>query len=269
MSGPGRRTGARYGRRVPRIDIAEQAGVGVDGRPRPTEDHVVVTANAVAVFDGATELRDGLPSGGWYASRLAARVGAHLRTTPAGSLPTLLAAAITEVTTEYGLHPRYAPASTVAMVRWNEQRIDALVLADSPLVAFTRAGPDVLADTRLADLRRSGRLRTRADADRLRNTDDGFWVAEADPGAASRALLRSWPRGDVDAIVVATDGVSAGVDEYGVLNWPGVLTLARDRGCGAVLDAVRAAEYADPDGIRWPRSKRHDDQTLVLMDFRR
>ena len=39
---------------MPEIVFAERAGVGADGHPRPTEDHVVVLDNAVLVLDGAT-----------------------------------------------------------------------------------------------------------------------------------------------------------------------------------------------------------------------
>jgi hypothetical protein len=31
---------------------------------------------------------------------------------------------------------------------------------------------------------------------------------------------------------------------------------------------VRAAEHGDPHGHRWPRVKRHDDQALIMVDFR-
>jgi hypothetical protein len=153
-------------------------------------------------------------------------------------------------------------------------------------VVFTDDGPDVLADDRLAELARPGgyrkRLRDgggygpehaaalRASAGvtgRLRNVDGGFWVAEADPEAAHRARTASWPRADVTAALLATDGVSCGVDDYGLFDWPDVLARATADGPAAVLDAVRAAETADPDGVRWPRAKRHDDQTLAVVRF--
>ena len=44
-----------------------------------------------------------------------------------------------------------------------------------------------------------------------------------------------------------------------------MLDLIDASGPIAVLDAVRAAEAADPDGRRWPRSKRHDDKALVVV----
>jgi hypothetical protein len=45
------------------------------------------------------------------------------------------------------------------------------------------------------------------------------------------------------------------------------VALVRSAGPPAVLDTVRAVEAADPDGLRWVRSKRHDDQALVVVDW--
>ncbi|ASR33908.1 hypothetical protein BAY61_01650 [Prauserella marina] len=253
----------------PVVDIAEQPGVGLDGLPRPSEDVVVTTGNAVVVLDGATEFREGLPSGGWYATRLGERIESLLLAAPYDDLGSVLGKAIADVTEAGGLTRRHSPASTVAMLRWTDDRIDALVLADSPIVAFGRSGFEVVADTRLDELRGSGRLRTRGEVNRLRNSEGGFWVAEADPGAANRALRRSWAREEIEAVVLATDGVAVGVDDYRVLEWPSVLSIARERGAAGVLDAVRAAELGDPGRIRWPRAKRHDDQALALIDFTR
>ena len=101
----------------------------------------------------------------------------------------------------------------------------------------------------------------------LRNTEGGFWVAEADPDAAYHAVRANWPRGEVGMVLVASDGVSCGVDDYQLFDWPEVVALVRARGPLAVLDAVRAAERADPHGSRWPRAKPHDDQALAVIDF--
>lgn len=252
---------------MPRIDIAERAGVGLDGLPRPTEDRVVITADTVVVLDGATEQREGLPSGGWYSRRLAEQLETRLRTDSDTDLTTLLSASIRAVAEEQNLVPRHSPSSTVAMVRWGSEHVEALVLADSPVVAFTAHGPDVLLDDRLDRLRKRGALRTRADVDRLRNSEGGFWVAEAMPEAATRALRRRWSLAETEAVVLATDGVSVGIDTYRVLDWPDVLRLSREHGADAVLDVVRQAEVDDADCRRWPRSKRHDDQALVVVDF--
>jgi hypothetical protein len=260
---------------VPEIEVAERAGVGADGRPRPTEDHVAVLDNAVLLLDGATAPSPDLPSGGWYAGLLIGRLEAGLRADPGIDLGKLLSEGIAAVARDHGLRPGDSPSSTVAMARWSDDLIDGLVLADSPIVAFGGQGPDlvdmvdIVADDRLFSLRDKGKLRTGAAVREHRNTEGGFWVAEAEPHAASRAVRRSWPRHSVDAFLLASDGVSIGVDEYGLFGWPEVLALTRAQGTEAVLDAVRAAEEADPHGERWPRAKRHDDQALAFIDFTR
>ncbi|MDQ0377792.1 protein phosphatase 2C domain-containing protein [Amycolatopsis thermophila] len=247
------------------IQVAERPGVGLDGQPRPTEDHVVVLDHAVAVLDGATSLDPALPSGGWYAERLAARLAREL--TGDDDLRTVLRRAIAGVADAEGLQPGRSPSSTVAILRWTADRVDSLVLADSPIVAFGQT-VDLLADSRLVTLRRAGKLRTREAVRALRNHADGFWVAEADPAAADHAIIRSWPRAALGAVILATDGVSCGVDDYGLFTWTEALQLARAKGVDAVLDAVRAAEDSDPGARRWPRVKRHDDQAMVLVSFR-
>ncbi|GAB3453111.1 hypothetical protein [Actinophytocola sediminis] len=271
------------------IDVAERPGVGLDGQPRPSEDVVVVLPNAVALLDGATTLLPGRRSGGWYASHLAGHLAGRLTGYPTMELADLLAAAIQALAREHGLEPGQAPASTVALVRWNDETVDALVLGDSPVVAVTDDGPRLLADDRLASLPRTGpgyrarlrdgggygdahvaALRTSAThVDRLRNVDGGYWIAEADPDAAYHAVRASWPRAEVRQVLLASDGVSCGVDDYHLLDWSTAVDLVLAGGAQAMLDLVRAAEEGDPDGARWPRPKPHDDQALAVIDFKK
>ncbi|OZM70319.1 hypothetical protein CFN78_25675 [Amycolatopsis antarctica] len=260
---------------MPTIEVAERAGVGEDGESRPSEDRVAVLDNAVVLLDGATSENPRLPAPGWYAGVLADRITRELRETPDADLDNTLARSIGGVANEHGLRKRHAPSSTVAMLRWNASTLDALVLADSPIVVFTRPAPEaeetvtVLGDYRLARLREAGRLGDGSEVANLRNTEEGFWVAEADPAAAEHAITASWPRAEISSVLLASDGVSVGVDEYGLFDWFRLRERARSDGPQAVLDIVRAAEGEDPDRVRWPRRKRHDDQALVLVDFTR
>lgn len=266
---------------MPEIAVAEQAGAA------NTEDVVLVLPQAVAVLDGATSLRPTARTGGWYARNLAEALRPRLRS-PA-DLADVLAESIAEVSEAYGLRPGASPSSTVSLMRWDATSVQALVLADSPIVVFTAAGEHPVTDDRLANLGTAGRnqyrdrLRSgggfgdehlaalRASVDRtgqLRNVEGGFWVAEASPEAAYRARRAQWPRAEVTAAVMASDGVSCGVDDYGIYSdWSSLLSEAESAGTHHVLDTVRAAEMADPDGQRWPRPKRHDDQALVVIRF--
>jgi hypothetical protein len=250
---------------------------------------VVVLPHAVVVLDGATSLEPTTRDGGWYAEHLSAELRRQLEERPDADLARLLASAITSVATEHGLAPGSSPSSTAALLRWDEDTVEALVLADSPVVAFTADGARVLADDRLAEVparpRPGYRSRLRsgggygdghsaalrasaAEVGRWRNREGGFWVAEAEPGAAYQAMRASWPRHQLRSVIVLSDGVSCGVEEYGILpDWNALLDLALASGPQAVVDAVWDAEKSDPDGMRWPRPKRHDDKSLVLVRF--
>ncbi|TDQ05531.1 protein phosphatase 2C domain-containing protein [Labedaea rhizosphaerae] len=269
------------------IQTAQLAGTGVDGVIRPTEDVVVSLGTSVVLLDGATSLRPGLPSGGWYAATLAAQLGTELTTHPELGLEDILARAIAELARRHGLRPGASASSTVAMLRWTAEVVEALVLADSPIVAFTSDGVQLVADERLASLPRRGSYRDRLRSgggygtehasalresarrfDALRNAEGGFWVAEADPDAAYHAITARWPREQVRAVLMASDGMSCGVEDYGLFaDWSAVLESVRTQGAQAVLRQVRDAERGDPDGTRWPRPKVHDDKTLVLVDW--
>lgn len=272
----------------PVVEVAERPGLGVDGGSRPSEDVVAVLPGAVVLLDGATWLGSGSRGGGWYASRLAGELAGRLTGFPSMDLADLLAASIRALARAHDLVPGDSPSSTVALARWDDETVEGLVLADSPVVAATADGTHVLADDSLARLPRTGpgyrdRLRggagfgadhvtalstSAAAVGRLRNTEGGFWVAEADPEAAYQARRATWPRADVRRLLLASDGVSCGVDDYGIFpDWAAVFGLVAAQGAEAVLDAVRAAEDADPDGTRWPRPKRHDDQALAIVDF--
>ena len=107
---------------VPVVEVAERAGVGLDGQVRPSEDVVVVLPNAVVLLDGATMLRPGLPSGGWYASRLAGQLAGRLTGFPDMDLADLAAGSIRAVARDNGLVPGESPSSTVALVRWDAKK---------------------------------------------------------------------------------------------------------------------------------------------------
>lgn len=241
---------------------------------------------AVAVLDGASAPDPAERDGGWYAEQLARELAARLDDRRL-DLTTVLADAIAAVTSEFRLVPGSSPSSTVTLLRWDADRVDGLVLGDSPLVIFAGDTAEEVVDERLNRVAPQQRV---AYHDRLargggydeahrellralvgeqrrhRNRADGYWIAEATPLAAGQALTRSWPRAAVTTALLATDGVSRGIGRA-VPDWTAALRLVRDGGPEALLDAVRAPERADPDGRHWPRSKPYDDQALIVVTF--
>ena len=255
----------------------------LSGSDRPSQDRIFLTKNAVIVLDGASQPEPSTRDGGWYAEVLGSTLYYQLSRKPEADLKNLLSAAITTVVDRYDLQPGTSPSSTVSVLRWGE-RVDVLVLGDSPVVALTANDEiNMIRDDRL---RRIGRVereqlahagfssdhhvrwRQLVDAERaMRNQPEGYWIAEAVPDAAAHAHCAQWDAEDLAAVLVMTDGVSAGVDRYGlVAHWQAAFAVARPDP-SRLVDMVHSAELGDPDGVRWRRSKRHDDKAVVLAEF--
>jgi hypothetical protein len=248
---------------------------------RPSEDRIFTTEHAVIVLDGASQPDRSLHDGGWLADQLGSDLANHLRHEPAADLVPALASSIRRVAENHDLEPGHSPSTTVAIVRWDASAVDVLVLCDSPVIVADRRGHlHQIRDDRLATVTASLDRPDRFDAEtpgawrrlvagqrRERNRPGGYWVAEADPDAAHHAVRASWPADEVSIILAMTDGVSIGVDRYGIPpDWATAIELAADDP-NRLVDAIHDAEAADPLGERWPRSKRHDDKALAVLRF--
>lgn len=251
---------------------------------RPSQDRIFTTPNAVIVLDGASEPTATHHDGGWYAETLGRQLRDQLHADPAQDLRDLVAEAIRQLVERYRLVPG-GPSSTVSIVRWDANRVHALALGDSPIVVATTDGQLFrLVDHRLDGIALEERLRLRdVDQDReqtawqelvvaeraARNTPGGYWIAEASPEAAEHALCASWKVDEVRSVLVMTDGVAVGVDQYHVPErLSDAITLAQNDP-GDLVDLVHDTEAHDPDRTRWPRAKRHDDKAAALVEFRK
>ncbi|MFI6261169.1 hypothetical protein [Micromonospora sp. NPDC051006] len=257
------------------------------------EDVVFRLGPLVGVLDGAT-VPAGFDTGcvhgpEWYVRHLAARIGLAEAARPAASLMSNLAAAILAVRADHGGrcdldHPG-TPSSTVCLLREGGDQVDYLVLCDSPLVLDAGGRVTVVADDRLdvamAELRRTAALLPAGAADgatRFRqavtvqrewmNQTHGYWVAAADPDAAYHAVAGSVPLrgpGALRRALLLSDGASSAVEEFGLVDWAGLLDVVTMEGPGALIDRVRAAERDLPDRLR--RHKRSDDASVMLCEF--
>ena len=268
-----------------RAELASDPGSS-DG---PNEDWAGVTATSAAVVldglsapgDTGTGCSHGTP---WYVGQLGPRLLA-LAGDPATSLVDALAQAIDQVAQ---LHPNCdlahpgTPSATVTVLRTLGDQAEYLVLADAVLLLDTRAGLRVVTDNRvnrLATRERAAafqhptgsaahqrwRLRMIGVLRRARNQPGGYWVAAADPLAAKHAITDVVPRRELRRAALLSDGASRLVDQFGLATWAELLVTLDNGGPAELIRRVRAAEAADPDGRRWPRSKRHDDATAVYV----
>ncbi|MEU5955530.1 protein phosphatase 2C domain-containing protein [Streptomyces sp. NPDC047525] len=280
-----------------RIELATEPG----DPARLNEDYAAVTLPA-AGQGGSLVLLDGVtpPAGDdgclhsvpWFTARLGGALGELSVSRRDMTLAEILAAAIVRTADAHGQtcdlsHPR-TPQATVVLVRWDDERVEHLVLSDSALLV---AGPDgqvtPVLDERLAELppriralRDEVRALPRGSAERevagraygaaveaLRNAEDGFFTAAADPSAATRAVTGTWPRAEVTAVAALTDGVGRWVETFRAGDWAECFALLRKDGPQRLVDRVRELERADPEGREFPRGKRHDDAAVVYAEF--
>ena len=131
------------------------------------------------------------------------------------------------------------------------------------LAAKERAAANQVATGSALKLRRRAQL-TRA-LRRSRNRPGGYWVAAADPQAASQAVTGTLPAKTLRRAVLLRDGASRLVDLFELATWAEPLALLDENGPEELLHQVRAAEAVDPEGRQWPRTKRSDDATAVYL----
>jgi hypothetical protein len=236
---------------------------------RPNDDFVLATENFVIVLDGATA-PVGVESGcvhdvPWLVARLGVNLAALLVRAPLAGLVDVLRDGIAATMRDHAgtcdLSNPDSPSSTVAILRRGADLVDYVVLGDSAVLIERGGGELVVAhDDRTAYLNDY----SIAGVSRLRNTDEGFWIASNCPEAAEKAIAGSVPRAEVTRAALMTDGITRLVERYG-RTWVDLLERMDKHGPRELVADVRAEELAGPAGTY--RGKLHDDVTAVFCRF--
>lgn len=186
--------------------------------------------------------------------------------------------------------PALGPSATVVITRWRQTTLDYLVLGDSSLVVQTDHGMEHHSDQRLAGIGAAVRANLRAwlqagggyehpnhqelmralvAAQReVRNIPEGYWIAADDPAAAYHSHTGSYPLGAVRRLALLSDGLGRAVSPLKLHgSWEELLAALCHDGPAAVIQAVRSAEDADPNGQQVPRSSRSDDASVAVVEF--
>ncbi|OLT06409.1 hypothetical protein BJF90_16555 [Pseudonocardia sp. CNS-004] len=261
---------------------ATVAGAMLPGEQPPGQDRWAVAQSSVVVLDGATAVDPDVPPADVYVTDLCTVLTALLG--DGADARRALRESITTVARRLDLTAGRGPSSTATILRSTGDLVEVAALGDSTAVVGLRGGRiERITDERLSriapDLRQQYQRRLRAGhgfdsthrtllrqvqrAERaVRNSPGGYWIAEADPAAADHAIVRRYPADQVEWCVLATDGAQRPFEYlHGI--WS---DLPADAGqVRSHLERLQMWEATgDPDGYLLPRSKRHDDKTIVV-----
>jgi hypothetical protein len=103
----------------------------------------------------------------------------------------------------------------------------------------------------------------RAARDRINSGD--YWLFSPDARAASHASRRIVKVKPGGRLLLASDGFLALASDYGAYGVEGLMAAAMDKGLKALGEELRAIESGDAGGDRFPRFKKSDDATALLM----
>ncbi|MFF6776353.1 protein phosphatase 2C domain-containing protein [Streptomyces sp. NPDC012637] len=255
---------------------------------RTNEDFAAWSDRVAVVVDGA-----GMPDAlrapclhgvSWFAETLGTALCSAAG--GGGSLRSALASAIEHTTHAHrdtcAVDDPLSPSATLAVLRQHGDTLQWLVLGDCTLVLERGGAVEAISDTRLSAVARSERTAMKsappgsAERRRLhallvraertcRNRPGGYWVAASEPHAADAALYGSYPSRDVARAALMTDGAARLVTPFALADWSACLGILEDQGPESLIDQVRDAELTDNRLTRWPRSKLHDDATVVYV----
>lgn len=259
---------------------------------KANEDSSGHDANAAVVLDGATPLGDGLMPGpsdaAWIAHFGARRILAHLR--GGDGARKALRGALADTQKSFEALRRAAPqeiwqtpCASMMLAAQAEDGLEFLWFGDCAALLKQGDGPvQVVGETfdkRAAEAGRAQKLAQekkqpatdRAQfidalrATRNRINSGTYWLFSPDVKAAShvsRRVLRCTPGA---TLLLASDGFLALASDYGAYSADTLMAAALDKGLAALGEELRAIEAGDTGGAKFPRFKKSDDATALLL----
>ena len=276
------------------LDVVEF--LSLPGDPaKANEDAFGHGGSAALVIDGATPLGDGLMPGpsdaAWIAQFGARRLMAHLR--DGDGARKALRATLGDAQKSFEALRRHEqedmwqmPCASLMLAVAGEGGVELLWFGDcAALIKQGDAPVTVVGETfdkRAAEAKRAQALAKeknvspaaslsraefiaslRASRNRINSGHD--WLFSPDVKAAahvSRRMMKIKPRSE---ILLLTDGFLALASDYGAYSADSLMAAALSKGLASLGEELRAIEADDSGGDKFPRFKKSDDATALLL----
>jgi hypothetical protein len=285
---------------MPQITVLE--GLSLPGSPSRENDDTLGATGAVAfVLDGATGLGDtplmpGESDAAWVARAARDLLLEHGQHAGAGAdLRKLIGTVAERIRVRFEAERLRAPEgrwelpwSTLCLIGVEPGRLNIAYLGDSRALIETAddeihnfgtnpsrnsfetrlaakmiaakkgqaLGVDSIRATVLGDLRRA--------RDTV-NTADGYWLLGNEPAVARHATVTSLALDGPATVLLVTDGFYALTEDYKHYGDRELIATAQTLGLAILGRELRHVEDQDPDGARYPRMKKSDDATALLV----
>ena len=259
---------------------------------KPNEDAFGHAAAAAVVLDGATPLGDPLMPGNsdaqWIATFGARRILAHLR--DGEGARKALRGALGD--TEKSFHALrrgdledvwQTPAASMMLAVEGEDEIEFLWFGDcAALLKQGEAAVTVIGETldkkatESNTAAKAAKANNAAATDRARHMDvlrsrrnrinsGDYWLFTPDAGAASHVSRRIVKVQPGAHLLLASDGFLALASDYGAYSADSLMDAVIVKGAEALGEELRSIEDGDALGEKFPRFKKSDDATALLL----
>lgn len=262
---------------------------------KANEDAFGHDANAAVVIDGATPLGDGLMPGpsdaAWIAQFGARRLMAHLR--DGDGARKALRAALADAQKSFEALRRHppeemwqTPCASMMLAVPVAGGVEFLWFGDCAAVVKQGDAPVTVVgesfDKRAAEAQRAQALAkeknlspaaglSRAEfiealrGSRNRINSGDTWLFSPDVKAASHVARRVVKLVPGSTLLLTSDGFLALASDYGACSADSLMAAAMSKGLKALGEELRAIEAGDAGGDRFPRFKKSDDATALLL----
>jgi hypothetical protein len=270
--------------------------LSIPGNPaKPNDDAWAQIGRAAVVLDGATNLGDPLLPGdsdaAWIARFGARRLMAHVED---GDEPRqALRSALADAEASFAGLRRRAPKenwenpyASMMFVVTDEEGFEALWFGDCGALVRRPDRVEAVGDAFAKRSAEARRVKMLADAKGLApasgtnlpeflaalraarntvNSERGGWLFGPDASAADKARSVRVDAPPGTTLLLASDGFLALVSDYGRYDAGSLMEAAERKGLETLGRELRAIEEGDPEGRRYPRFKKSDDATALLL----